>query len=137
MIVQKQTCDLDTIWASSYEIYDKISPAYRAFLETLTGTFGQLRYPKTAVEKNFEIYSDERGSPHNVGTLLQTTHPVVRTNPVTGWKSLLGVGNHLVRYNELTKNESDRMHDWLLQMIVENIDVQIRHRWENVNDVGK
>jgi len=125
------------MWASSYEIYEKISPAYRTFLESLTATFGQLRYPKTAAEKNFEIYSDERGSPHNTGTLLQTTHPVVRTNPVTGWKSLMGVGNHLVRYNELTKSEGDRMHDWLLQMIVENIDVQLRHRWENVNDVGK
>jgi len=95
------------------------------------------RYSKTAVEKNFDIYSDERGSPHNIGTLLHATHPVVRTNPVTGWKTLFGVGNQLVRYNEITKSEGDRVHDWLLQMIVENIDVQLRHRWENVNDVGK
>lgn len=125
------------MWASSYEIYDKISPPYRKFLEGLTATFAQLRYPKTSQEKGFEIYTDPRGSPHNVGKDLKAIHPVVCTNPVTGWKSLFAVGNHFVRINELTPNESARLHDWFLQLIVENHDCQVRHRWDNLYDVGK
>ncbi|PKX91218.1 TauD/TfdA dioxygenase family protein [Aspergillus novofumigatus IBT 16806] len=126
----------DTMWASSCEIYDKISPPFRKFLEGLTATFAQSRYPKTAAEKGFELYTEPRGSPNNVGDALSTVHPVVRTNPVTGWKSLYGVGNHIVRINEVTPEESKRLHDWFLQLIVENHDCQLRHRWENPYDIA-
>ncbi|KAF7192304.1 Alpha-ketoglutarate-dependent taurine dioxygenase [Pseudocercospora fuligena] len=126
----------DTIWASSCEIYDKISPAYRTFLESLTATFSQSRLPQVAKDKGFELYSSPRGSPNNVGTSLTSTHPVVRTNPVTGWKSLFGVGNHVTKINDVTPDESRRLQDWFLQMIVEEHDVQLRHRWENEFDVA-
>ncbi|RMZ39243.1 hypothetical protein AFCA_006153 [Aspergillus flavus] len=126
----------DTIWASSCEIYDKISPAYRKFLEGLTATFAQTRLPVTAAEKGFKLYSEPRGSPNNIGTSLSAVHPVVRTNPVTGWKSLFAVGNHVVKINEVTADESRRLHDWFLQMIVEEHDTQLRHRWQNPYDIA-
>jgi alpha-ketoglutarate-dependent taurine dioxygenase len=130
-------CGVDTLYASACEIYDKISPTYRKFLEGLTASMAQPRYHKTAADKGFEVYSEPRGAPANVGTALSTTHPVVRTNPVTGWKSLYGVGMHWVRYDGLSGDESRRLHDWLLQMIVENHDCQLRFRWENECDVGE
>ncbi|KAL8709371.1 MAG: hypothetical protein Q9220_005865 [cf. Caloplaca sp. 1 TL-2023] len=126
----------DTIWASAYEIYDKISPPFRKFLEGLTATFSQARLPITAREKGFELYSKPRGSPNNVGDSLTTVHPVVRTNPVTGWKILYGVGNHVQRINDVTPDESKRLHDYFLQMIVEEHDTQLRHRWQNPYDVA-
>ncbi|GIJ85015.1 hypothetical protein Asppvi_003870 [Aspergillus pseudoviridinutans] len=126
----------DTIWGSACEIYDKISPAYRSFLEGLTATFAQSRLPISAASKGFELYAEPRGSPNNVGTSLRAVHPVVRTNPVTGWKSLFAVGNHVERINELTPDESRRLHDWFLQMIVEEHDTQLRHRWENQYDIA-
>jgi alpha-ketoglutarate-dependent taurine dioxygenase len=129
-------CYIDTIWSSACEIYDKISPAYRSFLEGLTATFAQARLPISAAAKGFELYAEPRGSPNNVGTSLRAVHPVVRTNPVTGWKSLFAVGNHVERINELTPDESRRLHDWFLQMIVEEHDTQLRHRWENQYDIG-
>ncbi|KAL8953302.1 MAG: hypothetical protein Q9222_000826 [Ikaeria aurantiellina] len=107
------------------------------FLEGLTATFSQARLPVTAREKGFELYSKPRGSPNNVGDSLTTVHPVVRTNPVTGWKSLYGVGNHMQRINDVTPDESKRLHDYFLQMIVEEHDTQLRHRWQNAFDVGK
>jgi alpha-ketoglutarate-dependent taurine dioxygenase len=61
---------------------------------------------------------------------------VVRTNPVTGWKSLFAVGNHVSKINDITADESRRLQDWFLQMIVEEHDAQLRHRWENEFDVG-
>ena len=62
---------------------------------------------------------------------------MVRTNPVTGWKSLFAVGNHIEKINDLTPDESRRLHDWFLQMIVEEHDTQLRHRWQNKYDVGE
>lgn len=125
------------MWASSCEIYDKISPSYRKFLEGLTAEFSQRRLPKVAAEKGFELYTQPRGSPNNVGDSLTTTHPVVRTNPVTGWKSLFAVGNHCESINDLTPDESKRLLDWFLQMIVEEHDCQLRHRWKSPYDLGK
>jgi alpha-ketoglutarate-dependent taurine dioxygenase len=55
---------------------------------------------------------------------------------VTGWKSLFAVGNHVAKINNLTPDESRRLQDWFLQMIVEEHDAQLRHRWENDFDVG-
>ncbi|KAF5136395.1 Alpha-ketoglutarate-dependent taurine dioxygenase [Metarhizium anisopliae] len=127
---------IDTMWASSCEIYDKVSPAYRKFLEGLTADFSQSRLPNVAAAKGFELYSKPRGSPNNIGTSLRAVHPVVRTNPVTGWKSLFAVGNHVERINDVTSDESKRLLDWFLQLIVEEHDCQLRHRWENPYDIA-
>ncbi|KAH6869173.1 hypothetical protein B0T10DRAFT_533949 [Thelonectria olida] len=126
----------DTMWASSCEIYDKISPAYRKFLEGLTAKFSQTRLPRVAADKGFELYTEPRGSPNNVGDSLTAIHPVVRTNPVTGWKSLFAVGNHVESVNDVTPGESKRLLDWFLQLIVEEHDCQLRHRWKNPYDVA-
>lgn len=80
---------------------------------------------------------EPRGSPNNIGSDLSAVHPVVRTNPVTGWKSLYGAGMHTRRINDVTADESHRLLDWLLQMIVENHDIQFRHTWKNPYDVGR
>jgi alpha-ketoglutarate-dependent taurine dioxygenase len=124
------------MWSSSCELYDKISPSYRKFLESLTATFAQRRLPRVAKEKGFELYTEPRGSPNNIGTSLATTHPVVRTNPVTGWKSLFAVGNHVESINDLTPDESKRLLDWFLQLIVEEHDSQLRHKWKNPYDLA-
>jgi alpha-ketoglutarate-dependent taurine dioxygenase len=34
------------------------------------------------------VRTEPRGAPDNVGNALRAIHPVIRTNPVTGWKSL-------------------------------------------------
>jgi hypothetical protein len=72
-----------------------------------------------------------------VGSELEAIHPVIRTNPVTGWKSVFGVGHHVQQINGLTPEESRRALDWFVQLIVENHDLQVRHRWQNPNDLGK
>ena len=128
---------LDTLWASACEVYNRISAPYQRFLESLTATYRQPRYRQTALEKGFDIYEGPRGAPENIGTHLRTEHPVVRTNPVTGWKSLYAVGNHVDCINELTAPESKALIDWFFRLIVDHHDVQVRYRWQNVNDVGK
>ncbi|KAF2252218.1 putative TfdA family taurine dioxygenase [Trematosphaeria pertusa] len=126
----------DTLWASGYELYDRLSKPYQKFFESLTATYAQPGFGEAAKANGFELYSKPRGAPENVGTDLKATHPVIRTNPVTGWKSIFGVGHHVAKINELTDEESKRALDWFVSLIVENHDLQVRHRWQNVNDLA-
>ncbi|KAG7109283.1 MYND-type zinc finger protein samB like [Verticillium longisporum] len=85
---------------------------------------------------NASIYSAERGAPENVGELLEAIHPVIRTNPVTGWKSVFAVGHHVQKINGLSDDESKHFLAWFVQLIVENHDLQVRFKWRDVNDVA-
>ncbi|KAL8744295.1 MAG: hypothetical protein Q9190_003438, partial [Brigantiaea leucoxantha] len=96
----------DTLWASGYELYDRLSPAYRQFLSTLTATYSQPAFSKAAETHSFPLYTAPRGSPENIGSDLTAIHPVIRTNPVTGWRSIFAVGHHVEKVNEVTADES-------------------------------
>lgn len=127
----------DTLWASGYEVYDRISPPYQKFLESLTATYAQPQFEQIARDKNFELHPGPRGAPENVGNILKAVHPVIRTNPVTGWKSVFAVGTHCQKVDGLSKEESAHLLKWFIDLIVENHDLQVRFRWQNPNDLGK
>ena len=129
----------DTLWASGYEIYDRFSRAYQSFLEGLTATFvgdGFISAAEANPEK-VKIYEKERGSPKNIGRSLDAVHPVVRTNPVTGWKSIYALGPFPKYVNELTEEESAELLKRFYSIITENHDLQVRFKWRNANDLGK
>lgn len=108
----------DTLWASAYEAYDRLSPAYQKFLEGLTATHigqGFIDIANRSTPK--QTFRENRGSPENVGQDLKTVHPVIRTNPVTGWKGLFVNRGFTKRINELTKGESDEVLDFLWEHI--------------------
>lgn len=99
----------DTLWASGYELYDRFSKPYQRFFDGLTATFSGEGFLKAA-EANpdrVKIHEGPRGAPENVGKDLTAVHPVVRTNPVTGWKSIFAVGSFPRRINELSQEEGD------------------------------
>ncbi|MCJ1353871.1 MAG: hypothetical protein MMC33_003858 [Icmadophila ericetorum] len=135
-LTQLPTTGGDTLWASGYELYDRISAPYQKFLETLTATYAQPRFNEAARDANFKLFSEPRGSPLNVGEDLTATHPVIRTNPVTGWKSVFAVGQHVQSIDDLTPLESRALLDWFVQLIMDNHDLQVRYRWQNRNDVA-
>lgn len=126
----------DTLWASGYEVYDRISRPLQKWLDSLTATYAQPGFNEAAARNGFKIFTAERGAPENVGELLEAIHPVIRTNPVTGWKSVFAVGNHVQKINGLSEAESQYFLAWFIQLIVENHDLQVRHRWQNVNDLA-
>ncbi|ODQ54688.1 taurine catabolism dioxygenase [Saitoella complicata NRRL Y-17804] len=125
----------DTLWASGYELYDRISPKLRQFLDTATGTFAQPNFNAAADKHAFKLYSAPRGAPENVGEDLTAIHPIVRTNPVTGWKSIFALGSHFSHINGLTKYESDWFKDYFHRLVTDNHDLQVRFKW-NKNDVA-
>ncbi|RSH90521.1 hypothetical protein EHS25_001126 [Saitozyma podzolica] len=119
----------DTLWASAYEAYDRLSPAYQTFLEGLTATHIGQGFIDIAKRTNATM-RENRGSPENVGQSLETVHPVIRTNPVTGWKGLFVNRGFTKRINGLTKPESDQVLEFLFEHISSNHDLQVRFRWE-------
>ncbi|CCC13798.1 hypothetical protein SMACR_07308 [Sordaria macrospora] len=135
-LVQLPKTGGDTLWGSGYEIYDRISEPYQKFLEGLTATFEQPGFNKAAELNGFQIYAEARGAPENVGTDLKAVHPVVRTNPVTGWKSVYPVGGHVKHVNGVTKEESQKLLGWFVELLERNHDLQVRFKWSNENDIA-
>ncbi|KAJ3367441.1 hypothetical protein HDU84_001840, partial [Entophlyctis sp. JEL0112] len=125
----------DTLWSNAYEVYDRLSPAFAAFLEGLTATHegtGFLQLEKLGFAT---INDGARGSPENVGRTLRAVHPVIRTNPVTGWKGVFVNGVFTKRINELSKDESDTVLAYLSSLVAQNHDLQVRFRWGK-NDIA-
>ncbi|KAH7304355.1 hypothetical protein BKA65DRAFT_521379 [Rhexocercosporidium sp. MPI-PUGE-AT-0058] len=125
----------DTLWASGYDLYDRFSPAYRRFLEGLSVTYIGEAFLQ-AVREHHKIMEGPRGSPNNVGRHLTAVHPIVRTNPVTGWKSVYAVGNCAKYVNELSPKESDSVLQMLRGTLLENHDLTVRFKWRNKNDIA-
>ncbi|KAF7334647.1 Taurine catabolism dioxygenase [Mycena venus] len=143
----------DTLWASGYEAYDKLSPAFAKFLEGLTAIHSADFFLPIAAQMGLTI-QDNRGHPENSGThLTAIQHPshkvkinpificatlkmtVHRTHPVTGFKSLYVDKSFTTRIVELSTEESSDVLAYLTRHISENHDLQVRYRW-GVNDVA-
>ncbi|ESK83005.1 family taurine [Moniliophthora roreri MCA 2997] len=124
----------DTLWASGYEAYDRLSPAFQKFLEGLTAVHNADFFNVYAEKHGLRI-QDPRGSPENTGSNLTAVHPVIRTNPVTGFKTLFVNKTFTKHILELTPDESDDVLDYLARHISDNHDLQVRFKW-NKNDVA-
>ncbi|GAA5890782.1 hypothetical protein JCM6882_000660 [Rhodosporidiobolus microsporus] len=125
----------DTLWASAYEAYDRLTPAMAKFLEGLTAVHDGNGFHSRAQKLGVKLHEGPRGHPQNVGADLKTVHPVIRTNPVTGWKGLFVNSAFTTRIVELNRDESDLLLDYLFKLVSLNHDLQVRFKW-NVNDVA-
>ncbi|PYH94540.1 putative alpha-ketoglutarate-dependent sulfonate dioxygenase [Aspergillus ellipticus CBS 707.79] len=135
-LVQLPQTGGDTLWASGYEVYDRISKPYRAFLETLTATHVGEGFRRMAQSGGFTMYTAERGAPVNVGEDLEAVHPVVRTNPITGWKSIFPIGAFPAKINGLNRRESANMLQYFNDLITYGHDLQVRFKWNEPHDIA-
>ncbi|VVT57968.1 uncharacterized protein SAPINGB_P005971 [Magnusiomyces paraingens] len=125
----------DTVFANGYALYERLSEPLQEFLENLTGTYSQPVIEDFGKDKAFDLYSQPRGAPENVGDILTATHPVVRTNPVTGWKSVFALGTSFTKFNELTPIESKQLRDFLNESVVNSHNLQVRISWNSNHDI--
>ncbi|CAE6538863.1 unnamed protein product [Rhizoctonia solani] len=125
----------DTLWASGYEVYDRLSPSFAKYLETLTAAHEAHYFRDAAIAFGYTIREQVRGSPGNFGDALEAVHPVIRTNPVTGWKSVFVNPEFTKRIIGVTRDESDFILNYLFTLIHQNHDLQVRFKW-NKNDVA-
>jgi alpha-ketoglutarate-dependent taurine dioxygenase len=68
---------------------------------------------------------------------LIASHPAVRTNPVTGWKSLFGAAHQVEAgwIDNVTPRENNIIKDYFLQLNAKNHDLQVRFKWRK-NDLA-
>ncbi|GME98924.1 unnamed protein product [Ambrosiozyma monospora] len=107
----------DTYWASGYAAYDKLSEEFKKFLDGKKATYVSLHG-----------YLD-RNDPFAGPKKIERVHPIVRTNPATGWKSLFLNRKYTKRILGVTPVESDIILNYLFDVYEKNADIQVRHKW--------
>ncbi|KAM7197903.1 hypothetical protein V8F33_005395 [Rhypophila sp. PSN 637] len=107
----------DTLWASGYSAYEKLSPEFRKIIDG-----------KKAVYRSAHPYLD-RENPTAGPQYVERVHPLVRVHPATGWKALWVNRAMTVRIVGLDKPESDLILNYLYDVYEKNVDIQVRFRW--------
>lgn len=107
----------DTLWASGYAAYEKLSPGFRQIIDG-----------KQAVFRSAHTYLD-RDHPEQGPKHVERVHPIVRTHPATGWKSLFVNRAMCHRIVGLDKAESDAILNYLFDVYEQNVDIQVRWKW--------
>lgn len=120
----------DTIFADMECAYERLSPAFRNLLDGLQAVHTSRDQAARAVAGGGYV----RREP------VDTTHPVVRTNPRTGRKALFVNPQYTRRIVGLKTEESDVLLRFLFDHIANSQDLQCRVRWGNgtvvIFDVG-
>jgi alpha-ketoglutarate-dependent taurine dioxygenase len=125
----------DTLWSSGYEIYDLLSQPFKDMCDTLVARFHQPHFGHAADKEGFRLHPGPRGSPENVGTALCAHHCFVRTNAVSGWKSVFGLGFHFKGVLNLNKRESKMLKAHILELVTTSHAAQVRYKW-SANDLA-
>ncbi|KAH3667527.1 hypothetical protein OGAPHI_003176 [Ogataea philodendri] len=107
----------DTLWSSGYAAYDKLSEEFKRFLDG-----------KQAVFISANGYLD-RKNPFGGPRKIERIHPLVRTHPATGWKSLFVNRTMTTRILGLSSVESDLILNYLFDVYEKNADIQVRFKW--------
>ncbi|TVY19862.1 putative alpha-ketoglutarate-dependent sulfonate dioxygenase [Lachnellula arida] len=107
----------DTLWASGYAAYSKLSPDFRKLIDG-----------KQAVFRSEGEYLD-RNDPTAGRRPVERIHPIVRVHPATGWKSLFVNRVWTGKIVGLDKAESDVILNYLFDVYENNVDIQVRFKW--------
>ncbi|KAI9741679.1 MAG: hypothetical protein M1834_000064 [Cirrosporium novae-zelandiae] len=107
----------DTLWASGYAAYEKLSPDFRKLIDG-----------KEAVYRSAHPYLD-RDDPSAGPKYVERVHPLVRVHPATGWKALWVNRAMCDRIVGLDKPESDVILGYLYDVYEKNVDIQLRFHW--------
>jgi len=107
----------DTLWASGYGAYEKLSPEFRKIIDG-----------REAVYRSAHPYL-ERDNQTAGPKFIERTHPLVRVHPATGWKALWVNRAMTLRIVGLDKAESDLILGYLYDVYERNVDIQVRFKW--------
>ncbi|KAI0596728.1 taurine dioxygenase [Biscogniauxia sp. FL1348] len=107
----------DTLWASGYAAYEKLSPGFRRIIDG-----------RQAVYRSAHPYLD-RDDPRAGPKYIERVHPLVRVHPATGWKALWVNRAMTDRIVGLDRAESDVILNYLFDVFERNVDIQVRFKW--------
>ncbi|KAF2129610.1 TauD-domain-containing protein [Dothidotthia symphoricarpi CBS 119687] len=109
----------DTLWSSQYAAYDMLSPHMQTYLESLTA----LHSADLQAQGTRDLGRTVRREP------VTTEHPLVRTNPVTGWKSIFFNPGFVTKIVGVPKTESDHVIALLNEIVATSPEVHVRFQW--------
>ncbi|KAL6710032.1 hypothetical protein ACN47E_009823 [Coniothyrium glycines] len=109
----------DTLWSSQYAAYDMLSPHMQKYLESLTA----LHSADLQAQGTRELGRTVRREP------VTTEHPLVRTNPVTGWKSIFFNPGFVTKIVGVPKTESDHIISLLNEIVATSPEINVRFQW--------
>ncbi|WVQ76032.1 hypothetical protein IAR50_005668 [Cryptococcus sp. DSM 104548] len=112
----------DTVYVSQTEAYNRLSPSFRAYLETLTVIHSGVEQAEFSRKGN-------RGGVVKREP-VETVHPLVRRHPVTGEKALFVNRQFSRRIVGLKFEESEAILNLLYTHIAQGQDFQVRAKWE-------
>ncbi len=108
----------DTLFASMYAAYDKLSDPVKRLVEGLT-----------AVHDGEHVYRGRYGWDDKGKAFPKAEHPLVRTHPVTGKKALFVNRGFTTRIKELSRLESDALLEMLYRH-AETPEFHCRFSWQ-------
>ena len=88
----------------------------QSFLSTLTAVHDAEVFREQSRKHGFALRTLPRGAPENSGDEFRATHPIIRTNPVTGKRGLFVNKTFTKRIVELNWDESDALLNYLFRV---------------------
>jgi taurine dioxygenase len=101
----------DTLFANQYLAYETLSPGMQRMLEGMVSVNSSAKADVTRTRE--DRLAD--GSKNDTRRDYVSEHPVIRTHPETGRKSLFVNGGHTVRFKDMTEEESAPILQYLHQ----------------------
>ena len=115
----------DTLWSSQYAVYDLLSPGMQKYLEGLEA----LHSAQIQADGSIGLGRTVRREP------VITKHPLIRTHPVTGWKSVFFNPGFVTDIVGIPKAEANTILNYLNELITTTQEIHIRFQWQK-NDVA-
>ncbi|KAJ5647830.1 hypothetical protein N7490_004202 [Penicillium lividum] len=115
----------DTLWSSQYAAYDVLSSHMQTYLKGLTA----LHSADMQANDSHALGRPVRREP------VTTEHPLIRTNPVTGWNSLFFNPGFVTKIIGIPKGESDAIIRYLTDVVATTQEAHARFQW-NKGDVA-
>jgi taurine dioxygenase len=109
----------DTLWSSQYAAYDALSAPMQKYLESLTS----LHSSHMQAEGSKAVGRPVRREP------IVTEHPLIRSHPVTGWKSLFFNPGFVTKIVGIPKMESDVIISYLNEVVTTTQELHVRFQW--------
>ncbi|KAL3418476.1 TfdA family Taurine catabolism dioxygenase TauD [Phlyctema vagabunda] len=110
----------DTLWSSQYVAYDTLSAPMQAYLSQLTAIHSADMQAQNTTAAGRTV----RRAP------VTTEHPLIRSHPVTGWKSLFFNPGFVTAIKGIPKIESDAIIKLLNEVVSTCQEGMVRFRWE-------
>ena len=120
----------DTLWADTHAAYEGLSPPIKDLVDGLTAVHDGRR----AFGKILKAVGKGEWDGKEFTELTPVEHPVVRTHPETGRRSLFVNPGFTVRIKGLTGKESDTLLQFLYAHMA-TPEYVVRYRWE-AGDLG-